>query len=617
VTLAVYPRCVTCMRRVPPGEGYELDAGGVACAVCLLACTPEEDIEERMVRETADGKKPRPFQVDAIRWMSGRRRGLIADEMGCGKTIEAIFGSLRADCPNIVVVPSSMKMTWLREINEWRPELKPVIAEGKATWGVEFRSLRAGSVLISSYGVLPGEPCPGCRSRDVEACSHTSPDRAHPEWVKEGGVYRPYHLPGGKGRARREKIEAMVRGEIPIPGGLRYQVNPMPEIEGRYVLVGDEIHAVKNPEAKRTKRWRELAERVADAGGYVWGMSGTPVENHPEEYWQVLVSLGLAAASFGTYDLWEDLFSDWYMNDKGDRRPPKGRDLNEVLVRLSRVRMRRRTEEVLPDLPPVQEQQIDVDISPKRMAEVNAAVQRMLAARRAWEDVEAGLLANPWDAGLEEDEAARRQAVYDATIERYVPVVDQSDSEIKKAIEEVVQPKSLHPGIGEMSRVRRLLSVAKVEAVEQWVRNCEAEGQPVVLFCQHVDVVKRFGERPGWTPFHGGVDEKVRDQAMVDFQSGKITRGIAVSLGAGREGITLTRSRVAGFVDLNWNPARNRQAVARVRRLGSEKHDSILVVRFIANHPVDQLVLETLREKERLLDALDGLPIEFNNEGES
>lgn len=607
------PRCQSCLRRVTPAEGRQLGPGAFVCGVCLLGCEPEGDLEDRLRRRTARGFKLRPFQVRAVRWMSRRKRGLLADEMGCGKTAEAIMGALRADCPNICIVPASLKRTWAREIGEWRPELDWIIADSKQAWAEEARALRPGGVLISSYGVLPGDPCPGCKSRGRQACVHVSPETAHPEWVQEGGRWVPYRRPTGKDW--KKKYERMIRGEIPPPGGLRYQRNPMPEIDRPMVLVGDEIHAVKSPNAQRTQRWRELAQRVSRAGGYVWGLSGTPVENHPEEYWQVMVGLGIESAAFGSYTAWEDLFADWYLNEKGSRRPPRGQHLRDVLVRLSRVRIRRRTEEVLPDLPPVQEQQIDVEISPKRMAEVNAAVQRMLATNRAWEDVERGSLANPWEQGLSEDETLRRQLVYDRAVERYLPLVRQGDSEIKHAIEEVVRPKNLNPGIEAMSRVRRLLSLAKLEAVEEWVRNCEAQGQPVVLFCQHVDMVKRFGERPGWSPFHGQMPDRQRDEAVQAFQAGKIRNGIAVSLGAGREGITLTRSRVAGFIDLNWNPARNRQALARVRRLGSEQHQNILAVRFIANHPVDQLVLETLREKEALLDALDGA--EWNDEGES
>jgi len=615
--VATSPRCASCMRRTNRNEGHQTGPDLFMCGVCLLACEPDPTVPMLLGRATLHEWEPRPFQAEAVRWMSCRRRGLIADEMGCGKTAEAILGSLRADCPNVVVVPSSMKRTWAREVAEWRPELDWSIADSKSVWRLGFLALRPGSVLISSYGVLPGEPCPGCRSRGIDACTHTGPDTAHPEWIKEGGRWVPYRMPRGTGNERQIKIEAMVRGEVQLPRGLRWQVNPMPDITGPMVLVGDEIHAVKSPDAQRTLRWRELARRVSRANGYVWGMSGTPVENHPEEYWQVLVSLGLETAAFGSQDVWEDLFSGWYLNEKGSRRPPQGAQLAEVLVRLSRVRMRRRTDDVLPDLPPTQEQRIDVDISPKRMAEVNAAVQRMLATRRAWADVEAGLLLNPWEGNLSEDEALRRKTLYELAVDRYVPLVSQSDADIKEAIEEVVQPKNLNPGIDAMSRVRRLLSLAKIEAVEEWVRNCEEQDEPVVLFCQHVEMVKRFGSRPGWVGFHGQIPDRERDNAVVGFQNGSVKRGISVSLGAGREGITLTRSRIAGFVDLNWNPARNRQAVARVRRMGSEIHQSILVVRFIANHPVDQLVLETLREKERLLDALDGLPVEWNDEGES
>jgi SNF2 family DNA or RNA helicase len=160
------------------------------------------------------------------------------------------------------------------------------------------------------------------------------------------------------------------------------------------------------------------------------------------------------------------------------------------------------------------------------------------------------------------------------------------------------------PGIEELARIRAMLSQAKVAAVTQWLGDREQELEPVVLFSQHVSILKKIADnRPGWQSFHGGLTAKKR-QALVDkFQAGEIEYGLAVSIGAGGEGITLTRARVAGFIDLNWNPAKNNQAESRLIRIGAEKHDSIVIVRFVANHVVDQLVIRTLVEKELVLRA--------------
>jgi SNF2 family DNA or RNA helicase len=610
------------------------------CGVCLLRTTPDPALAKILDAETARGFKLRPFQRDDVLWLSARRRALIANQMGTGKTIEACVGALRSDAVNLCFVPASMRLTWKREVEEWRPDMVASLVTTKRDWPRAWEASKPGRVLIASYAMLPGEPCGGCRSRGADLCVHDGPDRAHPEWTSTqsperlvGREYKnhkrlPFRLPPGltaEDPERRKRAQAVMEqilsGELPpIPSGsLAWQESPAPEVGDRFtVLVGDEIHAVKNPTTLRTKLWRGLAGRVSRAGGHVYGMSGTPIENHPQEYWEVLTGLGLERASFGDFRTFEALFGDWYANEKGMRRPPGGQDLQDVLRRLSRVRVHRRTRDVLQDLPPVQIQDIEVEITKARMADVNTAVQRMFATRRAWADVEKGELLNPYEPRLTDDERERRTIFYKQRLDLYfVQKPWDEDKEVVEAITEVLSPKSWSPGIDELARVRRLLSLAKIEAVEEWVTDCEAQDEPVVLFCQHVEMIKRFGARPGWVPFHGSMPSKARDDAMCAFQAGDVKHGIAVSIGAGREGITLTRARVAAFIDLNWNPARNRQAIARVCRIGSEHHRSILVVRFVAKHPVDKLVLRTLAEKEKLLDAMDAAQLFDPETGEA
>ena len=68
-----------------------------------------------------DGKKLLSYQEDGIRFASVHKGTLIADEMGLGKTIQAI-GVINSN-PRIrtvlIVCPSSLKLNWNNEINDW------------------------------------------------------------------------------------------------------------------------------------------------------------------------------------------------------------------------------------------------------------------------------------------------------------------------------------------------------------------------------------------------------------------------------------------------------------------------------------------------------------------
>ena len=82
-----------------------------------------------------NGLKPYPFQVTGVRWLVEHQQGLLADQMGLGKTIQAIIamrvlfrrGSLQSA---LVVCPASMTNVWAREISLWAPELRTLSVQG-------------------------------------------------------------------------------------------------------------------------------------------------------------------------------------------------------------------------------------------------------------------------------------------------------------------------------------------------------------------------------------------------------------------------------------------------------------------------------------------------------
>ena len=79
-----------------------------------------------------------PFQKEGVAF--GRKvegRVLIADEMGCGKSAQAIRLCLdyADEAPVLIVCPASLRYTWAHEIEKWLPSLAPSevsIAKGRA-----------------------------------------------------------------------------------------------------------------------------------------------------------------------------------------------------------------------------------------------------------------------------------------------------------------------------------------------------------------------------------------------------------------------------------------------------------------------------------------------------
>lgn len=84
----------------------------------------------------------RPYQKQGIRWLWARTSGLLADEQGLGKTVQAAFTIYPG---SVVVCPASVVRNWRSELKVWRPDLQVTLDASCAN---------AHNVLVISYAKL-------------------------------------------------------------------------------------------------------------------------------------------------------------------------------------------------------------------------------------------------------------------------------------------------------------------------------------------------------------------------------------------------------------------------------------------------------------------------------
>jgi SWI/SNF-related matrix-associated actin-dependent regulator 1 of chromatin subfamily A len=108
---------------------------------------------EKIMSDGVDGLKRqlRPFQSQGVTKIDiFKGRALLADEMGLGKTIMALaWLQMHKDLrPVIVVVPSNVKINWMREAKLWMTNPNVEILSGETPWKP------SGSILVINYEVL-------------------------------------------------------------------------------------------------------------------------------------------------------------------------------------------------------------------------------------------------------------------------------------------------------------------------------------------------------------------------------------------------------------------------------------------------------------------------------
>lgn len=209
-----------------------------------------EDLEAIPVIKPVQEKQPetitrklKSFQLEGLDWMKKQEQtqykgGLLGDEMGMGKTIQAvslIMSDYPAKDPTLVMVPPVALMQWSNEIREYtNGKLKVLVYHGQNSKikGMKVKDLREYDVIMISYNSLES-------------------------------VYRKET----KGWSRGEDI---IKEKSAIHS-VHY-----------HRLILDEAHSIKSRTTGVAKACFALK------GDYKWCLSGTPVQNRIGEFFSLL-----------------------------------------------------------------------------------------------------------------------------------------------------------------------------------------------------------------------------------------------------------------------------------------------------------------------------------------
>lgn len=96
-----------------------------------------------------DGLKSYPFQDAGIEWSLSHPATLLADDMGLGKSIQAVGVINKTDAQKVLVIcPASLKINWKRELEKWLlKSLRVSVVSSQSKW-------ENADVYIINYDIL-------------------------------------------------------------------------------------------------------------------------------------------------------------------------------------------------------------------------------------------------------------------------------------------------------------------------------------------------------------------------------------------------------------------------------------------------------------------------------
>lgn len=437
---------------------------------------------------------------------------LIGDEMGLGKSIEAlgIVNAVPTIKSVLIICPATPKLNWQREARKWlvRP-MSVAIANG---------SFPTTDVVIINYEQL------------------------------------------GKFRAA---------------------------IDARQwdLLIGDEIHYCKNPNAQRTGNVFGKWDKDKNTGAWVQTikpiaarrkvfLTGTPFLNRPIELWPLLKALdpqGLGKSKLTFAKRYCAAYQSSYGWDFTGAS-----NLPELQAELrARIMIRRLKKDVLKELPAKRRQIIA--IAPEGREAINA-VKRENAA---------------------EAEAEKRLEALRVAVELSKASEDPAD--YRRAVEKLQEASKV--AFEEISKVRHEVALAKIPQLITHLEDCIENQGKVVCMIWHHDVAQALKAHFGTASVMvtGEVPQGQRMAEVDAFQTDPSKSLFIGSISAAGVAITLTAASLVVFGELWVVPGTMNQAEDRVHRRG--QNESVLVQHLVLDGSYDQRASEILVEKQQNLDA--------------
>tara|TARA_Y100001972_G_scaffold55954_1_gene68832 strand:- start:2854 stop:4776 length:1923 start_codon:yes stop_codon:yes gene_type:complete len=330
------------------------------------------------------------------------------------------------------------------------------------------------------------------------------------------------------------------------------------------LVIMDEVHYLKNPDAQRTK-----AALSVQADKKIM-LTGTPIPNRPIEIQAVAGYLDDKSFGnrFGFGKRYASLHKKQVTRNKSVWDWSGASNLDELQRRLRQSFMiRRKKDEVLKDLPAKVKQIIELPYESYK--------KEIKAEYSAFEDYN-NKNKNP-------------------NVDPYSLDADQFSTSIDFA---------------SMSSQRKATAEKKVKAV---VEHLESFNEPVVVMAHHRDVIAQLEaelikQDKKVVVLTGEKNQVERNEAVEAFQSGQADVFIG-SIKAAGVGLTLTRASKMVFAELDWVPSDIAQAEDRIHRIGQES--SVLIQYIVVESSLDAVFAKKIVDKTKVAArALDDVVVE-------
>ncbi|KAG6903183.1 hypothetical protein C0995_002726 [Termitomyces sp. Mi166 len=509
----------------------------------------------------------RKYQQDGVNWLAFLAKyqlhGILCDDMGLGKTLQSICilagkhyeRSQRhqkekspdsVHLPSLIVCPPTLTGHWYYEILKYTENLRPVLYTGNARERTRLLAkLQSYDVVITSYEV--------------------------------------------------------VRNDISNLEGLNW-----------LYCVLDEGHVIKNAKTKLTKAVKCIRAQ------HRLILSGTPIQNNVLELWSLFDFL--MPGFLGTEASFNERFSKPILSNR-DGKAKSGEAAALALEALHKqvlpFLLRRLKEDVLNDLPPkiIQDYYCELSDLQKHLYDDFSQSKARISAENAVQAGQAGhqhvfqslqylrKLCNHPALVLNKDKEAINVAL------AHVGGTAEDLSDIQHAPKLLALRQLLTDcGIGVPPTVQ---DSGKSELIDTMDNNTNTFSQHrVLIFCQmkqmldiiENDLFKKLMPTVTYMRLDGNTESSKRHAVVQTFNSDPSIDCLLLTTHVGGLGLTLTGADTVIFVEHDWNPMKDLQAMDRAHRIGQKR--VVNVYRLITKGTLEEKIMGLQRFKLNIANSV-------------
>lgn len=495
-----------------------------------------------------------PHQEEAIKFLTSKKKAILADSMGFGKTMSAIVAAIEDKYEKVLIIsPASVKLTWLKELKNLVSEDEITVVEG-SKWKENKFTIINYDILKNFYEV----PMETVKTSSLELDGDT--------------VKRVVKEKEKVSRKHSVINEAMENSQL---------------FQSKFdLIIIDEAHRLSNTTSGIYKIVSDLVKRSNPIG--IYELSGTPITNRPINFYNLLKIIGSPLADDWRYYVERYCDGKFFYNKK--ERDAHTFMFCKKIGKNSWYDLTDKEKEELDKIIDARCKKIWKTDGSSYLEDLQEAVKSCYI-RRDKNDLE---LPKKTVKILNYELTEKERESYERVWDEYLQAQDGKNKE------DIEKYKKITEGI----MMRQWLANAMTEKTINLAKKCVDLGHKVVIFCSFDEELNTIKEafKDICVIHNGKMLTKKKDKSVETFQNDPNVRVFIGNIQSAGVGLTLIASDVAIFNSFSWVSGDCLQAEDRIHRIGQKKNVTIYYQVF--SDTFYKEMFDKVRGKQEIIDNI-------------